>query len=116
MQRKEGVKRKNQAGKQQTPISFYRSSRFLRGRLHGNKLEGESMVDTIEKLRILALILASTAKDSYDFWRREVWNNDLDCSWCCNGKECGCGGQTIRQVFQVQKVSKPAAEKKPGKA
>lgn len=53
------------------------------------------MKDIFEKLRILWLLLADTCES----WHKEVWKTDLDAQFCCDGRECGCGGATVRDIY-----------------
>jgi hypothetical protein len=55
------------------------------------------MNDALTKLVILRMMLRST----YDEWRQTVWKKDLDGLWCCDGRECCCGGMTRREAFKV---------------
>lgn len=50
--------------------------------------------DTLTKLRILVDYI----RVAYSDWQTLVWRNDLDAPYCCDGRECGCGAQTIRQI------------------
>lgn len=54
------------------------------------------MHDVIVKLRILCDMLSSCIED----WRTNVWAKDLDKRYCCDGRECGCYGLTLRQVCE----------------
>jgi hypothetical protein len=54
------------------------------------------MRDAITKLAILLDLLS----DQAGYWRREIWAKDLDQPFCCNGHECGCYGQSNRDVFR----------------
>jgi hypothetical protein len=54
------------------------------------------MRDIITKLAILVDLL----RDQYGYWRREIWANDLDTPYCCDGRECGCMAQTNRDIFR----------------
>lgn len=47
------------------------------------------------KFRILCVFLCSAVES----WRREIWSRDLDELYCCDGRECGCGGKTVRDIF-----------------
>lgn len=58
----------------------------------------ESMSDAILKLQILRDMLRS----SYGEWRREVWGRDLDENYCCSGRECCCGGMSVRQMWRYE--------------
>lgn len=53
------------------------------------------MSDFLVKLRILW----GFVRGSVDTWREEVWSRDLDQHYCCDGRECGCSGQTVRDIF-----------------
>lgn len=53
------------------------------------------MSDLIFKLRVLRYLLVS----GYEEWRDSVWKCDLDSLWCCDGRECGCGGSTVREMW-----------------
>ena len=53
------------------------------------------MTDFIFKLRVLLYVLA----DAYTNWRNDVWLRELDTRWCCDGRECGCGGSTVREIW-----------------
>lgn len=54
------------------------------------------MRDTLLKLRILRGLLAATWRD----WRQSVWDRDLDERYCCDGRECGCMGSSVREVWE----------------
>ena len=53
------------------------------------------MKDLIFKLKILFLMLASAQEE----WRKHVWERDLDSRDCCSGRECCCGGATVRDIW-----------------
>lgn len=53
------------------------------------------MGDVLTKLRILAGFLQA----AYDEWRTYVWQRDLDAPYCCDGRECGCGAETVRSIY-----------------
>lgn len=59
------------------------------------------MPQVIDKIRILF----GWWHDQFDFWRKEILHRDLDSYWCCNGRECGCGGGTIREMFLPKEAS-----------
>lgn len=52
-------------------------------------------MDAILKLRVLTALLRNT----YAEWRKDVWSAELDARYCCDGRECCCGGATVREVF-----------------
>ncbi len=47
------------------------------------------------KIIILYYLLA----DQIRGWKTEVWDKDLDELYCCDGRECACGGATIGDIF-----------------
>lgn len=53
------------------------------------------MRNLIDKLRILFIFLA----DAVNRWEHEILENDIDSPYCCDGRECGCGGTTIREAY-----------------
>jgi len=53
------------------------------------------MKDAITRLRILMDMLVRTLSD----WHKNIWKEDLDRFICCDGRECGCCGVTIRQIY-----------------
>ena len=52
------------------------------------------MKDKYLKLVILWQMLAS----SFRYWKQGYWGKDLDERACCDGRECGCYGMTIREI------------------
>lgn len=56
------------------------------------------MVDFVTKIRILIMLLHST----FDEWKNQIWNNDLDTPYCCSGRDCGCGGMTYREIYSPE--------------
>lgn len=48
-----------------------------------------------DKLRILWVMLSCAFRD----WRADVWARDLDAAYCCTGRDCGCGGASVREVW-----------------
>lgn len=53
------------------------------------------MADIIYKLRILRWMVANTYAD----WRFTIWRRDLDGNYCCDGRECCCGGESLRSSW-----------------
>jgi len=53
------------------------------------------MADFIFKMRMLRMFI----RQSIDDWREQVWKRDLDSVYCCDGRECCCGGSSVREVF-----------------
>lgn len=55
----------------------------------------EWMGNLLFKLRILGYLL----RCGFEEWRQDVWRRDLDSSYCCDGRECGCAGSTVRELW-----------------
>lgn len=53
------------------------------------------MIQPIRKLRILVSMLRS----AFESWRTDVWPEDLDGRGCCDGRECGCYGATLGEMY-----------------
>lgn len=64
--------------------------------------------DALFKLRILWWILST----NFSGWREDVWRKELDSHYCCNGRECCCGGDTIRNLWKYSHLDPPAAEER----
>jgi hypothetical protein len=45
-------------------------------------------------------VLAAWKEYGFDYWRKEVWERDPDGRYCCDGYMCGCGGATVRGIFE----------------
>jgi hypothetical protein len=60
---------------------------------------GESVMVIFDKFRILFRMINFAIADNILMWKKDVWAKDLDSHWCCDGRECCCGGITIRQVW-----------------
>ena len=63
------------------------------------------MKDLLTKLRILKDMLGST----FEEWREQIWDHDLDSHYCCPGRmqdECGCMGATYRDIYCQPKTNK----------
>ena len=54
-----------------------------------------ALPDIIDKLRILRMLMRAT----FEQWQTEIWPHDLDTRYCCDGRECGCGGSTFREIY-----------------
>ena len=65
------------------------------------------MSDRIFKLRILLNNLIEDIKTCVWLWNREVWERDLDAYFCCDGRECGCEGVSIREFYTHRLGDKP---------
>ncbi|SER94038.1 hypothetical protein [Sphingobium sp. YR768] len=53
------------------------------------------MSDLIFKLRVLAFFM----RGAFEQWKAEVWKVDLDATYCCDGRECGCQASTTRDLY-----------------
>ena len=53
----------------------------------------------MQKLKILKSMIFNTLQECFGDWKAEVWVKDLDDWDCCNGKECMCGGHTVREKY-----------------
>lgn len=53
------------------------------------------MGDLIFKLRVLRYFLTG----AYEEWRASVWARDLDSTYCCDGRECGCAATSVRELW-----------------
>lgn len=53
------------------------------------------MRDVAFKLRILSWMLS----EAFGEWKSSIWRLELDGNYCCDGRECGCGGQTLREMW-----------------
>ena len=53
------------------------------------------MIDFLLKLKILVGLFGSV----FSQWKTEVYSKDLDQPYCCDGRECGCYGMTVRQIY-----------------
>ena len=36
---------------------------------------------------------------AFEEWRTSVWRRDLDSVNCCDGRECCCGAETVREFW-----------------
>ena len=53
------------------------------------------MGDLLFKLKILVVLL----KGQFHEWRVDIWSRHLDERYCCDGRECGCCGVSVRDVW-----------------
>ncbi len=51
----------------------------------------------IWKLRILRLMLLA----EFEQWKKDVWVREPDSRWCCDGRECSCGGATVAEMYDI---------------
>ena len=47
------------------------------------------------KLKILYLMLVS----AYEGWVSEILHKDLNDNYCCDGRDCSCGGASIKEMW-----------------
>lgn len=59
------------------------------------------MRDAITKLRILRMLLV----EAFEQWRTDIWRNDLDARYCCDGRECCCQAATWRDIYPTRGVT-----------
>lgn len=64
--------------------------------------------DLIFKLRVLRYLLRA----AFEEWRDSVWRRDLDATYCCDGRECCCGAETVREMWSWH-VTPPAPQVQP---
>jgi hypothetical protein len=38
---------------------------------------------------------------AFESWKSDIWDKDLDELYCCNGKECCCGGLSVRETHNI---------------
>ena len=57
------------------------------------------MSDAFLKIRLLWFYL----RQAYEDWKSQVWRADLDQNFCCDGRECGCRGVSVRQAYLHEK-------------
>lgn len=64
------------------------------------------MGDLFFKLRVLRWMVGN----AYEEWRDSVWRRDLDSSYCCDGRECGCAATTVRELWGYYVSPTPSTE------
>jgi hypothetical protein len=57
------------------------------------------MRDWIFKRKMLVLSMVDAITGVWKWWNDEIKDANLDDRYCCDGYECGCGGQTLRQIW-----------------
>lgn len=57
------------------------------------------MSDLMLKIWLLAVLIGAGVVQAFHQWREDIWKSDLDSRYCCDGRECGCQGVTIREVY-----------------
>ena len=55
------------------------------------------LADIAFKIKLLFLVYLP---DAHTGWRYEIWGKSLDDPICCDGRECGCEGVTIRESYK----------------
>jgi len=45
------------------------------------------------------IILKDLLQGAFHQWRKEIAHHDLDAHFCCDGRECGCQGASLRDVY-----------------
>lgn len=53
------------------------------------------MRDLYLKLRILFGFFRAAFRE----WRTDVWPRELNEQYCCDGRECGCFGATVYEIY-----------------
>lgn len=61
------------------------------------------MGDLIFKLRVLRYLLDGAFVE----WRDSVWRRDLDSTYCCDGRECGCAATSVRDLWSWHVEKEP---------
>jgi len=64
-------------------------------------VEAINMNDIFLKLWILILHI----RNEYYIWKDNIWNGDLDQHLCCDGRECGCEGVSLRDSYFKRRTS-----------
>lgn len=57
------------------------------------------MRDILFKLRVLYMMLCHGIEGAIAEWKSDVWRKELDSRYCCDGRECGCGATTVRELY-----------------
>ncbi len=57
------------------------------------------MKDKYLKIKELVNRILYAIKYDYKDWKENVWAREFDEYDCCNGRECGCEGRTVRQNY-----------------
>lgn len=56
------------------------------------------MNNTLWKIKMLCLFIMGAFED----WKSNIWVRDPDQNYCCDGRECACGGYSVREVFELK--------------
>jgi len=64
------------------------------------------MGDLAFKLRVLRFMVCN----AYEEWRDSVWRRNLDSPYCCDGRECGCYAETVREMWSWHLPRKEATD------
>lgn len=62
-------------------------------------------------IRLKFLILRAMLREAFDAWRSGYWERSLDEQYCCDGRECGCQGSSLRDVwtFEISRAAHQGA-------
>jgi len=60
------------------------------------------MRDRLFKLYVLFVVLWDGISGAFQYWKTEIYDRELDERVCCDGRMCGCGGETIREQWTKQ--------------
>lgn len=53
------------------------------------------MKQFVDKIRILRMMLWA----EFVSWKVQIWDHDMDDYFCCSGRDCACGGESIRDAY-----------------
>jgi hypothetical protein len=53
------------------------------------------MINFFLKLKVLFWLI----QEQFGYWQKEVLEKELDALYCCDGRNCCCGGVTNREVW-----------------
>lgn len=59
------------------------------------------------KIKILIMLLQS----AFEEWSINIKNEDLDSRYCCDGRECCCGGATKKEFWGCEMTRLPTRKK-----
>jgi len=62
------------------------------------------MKDIFLKIKILFWVIQDSIGGGWGYWKSEIWKHDLDERYCCDGKMCMCGGDTIRDQWTINRT------------
>lgn len=61
------------------------------------------MSDLIFKMRVLAYLM----RGAWEEWHSSVWQKELDSTYCCDGRECGCAATSVRELWSWHVTKEP---------